>query len=76
MKIAIVSTADIAAQPGAPLHAAYWAERNEGESHQDWQRRKDAAAQLRLAQRHIDRATAALSRAAALQEAGHDRARP
>ena len=63
MKSVIASLADIASQPGAPLSAAYWAGRREGESYKDWDRRTRAEGQLRLAQRHLDRAVEALKRA-------------
>lgn len=63
MKSVIVNVADIIAQPGAPLSAEYWSGKRDGETYEQWHRRTCAEAQLRLAQRHLDRAVTALKRA-------------
>ncbi len=62
MKIAIVSSAEIARQGGV-LNAAYWTRRRGGESYPDYKRRTGAADQLALAGRHLARAAAAIKRA-------------
>lgn len=63
MRYVIVTAADIAAQPGAPLSAEYWATRNDGESYPDWQRRKEAGTELAKARRSLDLAVQQLARA-------------
>lgn len=63
MRAAVTGSAAILATPGAPLSAAYWTGRRDGESPEGWARRTSAEQQMRLAQRHLDRAQAAMARA-------------
>lgn len=66
MKEANVNSADIAAQPGRPLSATYWAGRREGERFDAWERRLRAEAYRNQARRHLDLAAKALAKAAEL----------
>ena len=68
MRKVIVSSADIASQPGAPLSPAYWAGRRDGESYPEWKRRMDAAEHIAMAARYIRCAEAQLKRAKKLLE--------
>ncbi len=63
MKTRVVSSGEIAAQPGQPLDAEFWTGQRNGETREAWQRRTDAAEQLRIAARHMDLAQAAMARA-------------
>ena len=40
MKYAIVSSAELAAQPGAPLTADYWVNRLDDETYEEYKRRR------------------------------------
>lgn len=66
MKVAIISGAELASQPGAPLDPEYWATRRPGETYRAWRVRVQTMEQLELAERYLDRAKAALDRARAL----------
>ena len=68
MKIVIVSMAQVAAQPGLPLDAEFWAERLTGESYLAWRRRRAIDAELSKAERALLRARENLARAIALAE--------
>lgn len=59
----VTRAADIAAEPGMPLSAQYWTQRNPGEGYADWQRRQKVQEQLDLARQHMDRAQKAMQRA-------------
>ena len=64
-RVAIVSSAEVAAEPGQPLNARYWVERDPGEGYAHWLRRQGAEDLERRAAKH--EAAAGRLRAAAAQ---------
>lgn len=72
MRTAIVSSAEVFGQPGAPLSADYWVSRRDGETYPDWQRRKAVAAELAKARRSLARASAQITRAIEIAGAGDE----
>lgn len=63
-RVAIISSAELATQPGAPLTPDYWVSRRPGESYPDFLRRRRAEDMERRARKH-EAAAAALRLAAA-----------
>lgn len=66
LRVAIVSTADLAREVGAPLSASYWTGKREGETFGAWKKRTRAAEEIDAATRHLEHAAAALRRAQSL----------
>lgn len=55
MRTGIVTSAEILATPGHPLSARYWLTRQEGESHEAWQRRTELEREVRLVRSQLAR---------------------
>lgn len=70
MKTGIVSSADIAAEPGAPLNAEYWLERLPGETWPVFKRRRKIEELERRARRLETSARKLRRQARALREEG------
>jgi hypothetical protein len=68
--VAIVSSAELAAQPGAPLSPDYWVNRRPGESWQTYRVRRQIEALEAKAVAHEEAAARLWAEAAQLRQAG------
>lgn len=53
MKIGIISSAQVAAEPGHPLDARFWLTSRPGEDYATWQRRTALEREVRLVRRQL-----------------------
>lgn len=56
MRTAVVTMAQITAEPGQPLDAAFWCGRRDGERHAEWKQRMALLRSLRATRKSLDRA--------------------